>query len=439
MAIAGLGRYVRYVPLPVVEGFTLGIAVIIALQQVPSFLGQPAQQEGVIAAAGHALTQWFNHPQWAPVVIAGLVAVAILVSAKRHVRPSIPIALIAISVVTLIVWWQEIPAPTIGALPDHLPAPQLPEFSGVDLKALVMPAVAVAALAALESLLSATAADAMTVSNHHDPDRELFGQGIANLASPLFGGMPATAAIARTAVNVRTGARSRLAAVIHSVVLLVVVLALSWLVALIPLAALGGVLIATAVRMVDASNIRSLFQASRSDAVVFLVTFVATVVLDLATAVILGIIAAGGFALRHMARSAELTELDVAQAATESSRDEEHSLLDEHIAAFRFDGPLFFGVAHTALVELSELSTIRVAVLRLSHVTSLDATGASVLTGTIHDLQHRGITVFVSGLPQRFLPLLEATGIAEELRINGSLFDSTPAAIERAREVVAAS
>ena len=165
-----------------------------------------------------------------------------------------------------------------------------------------------AALAALESLLSATVADAMSVSTRHDPDRELFGQGLANLVSPLLGGIPATAAIARTAVNVRSGARSRLAAVVHSVVLLVVVLALAPVVGWIPLAALAGVLIATAVRMVEVSSLRALVRASRSDAFVLALTFLATVVLDLATAVVLGIVTAGALALRQLANTTALRE-----------------------------------------------------------------------------------------------------------------------------------
>ena len=141
----------------------------------------------------------------------------------------------------------------------------------------------------------------MSVSGRHDPDRELFGQGIANLASPLFGGIPATAAIARTAVNVRSGARTRLAAIVHALLLLIVILVLGPIVALMPLAALAGVLIATAARMIEVSALRSLLRSSRSDAVVFWLTFLATVGLDLATAVILGIVVAGVLALRHMA------------------------------------------------------------------------------------------------------------------------------------------
>ncbi len=177
---------------------------------------------------------------------------------------------------------------------------------------LVVPAVAVAVLAALESLLSASVADAMSVSERHDPDRELFGQGLANLASPLFGGLPATAAIARTAVNVRSGATSRMASVVHAGFLLLVVLLLAPVVGHIPLAALAGVLIATAVRMVEVGSVRTLVRAGRGDAVVLVGTAVATVAFDLVTAVVLGVVAAGAVALRRMARSAVLEQVAVA-------------------------------------------------------------------------------------------------------------------------------
>ncbi len=439
MSLAGLGRYVRFIPLPVIEGFTLGIAVIIALQQVPAVLGVNTEGEQVIVVALRAVGDWLASPQWVPVLIAGGVAGLMIVAARLRIRPVVPVALIAVVAATIAVQVGHLDVAVIGALPSTLPAPRLPDFTFSDLRILAAPAVAVAALAALESLLSATVADAMSVSQRHDPDRELFGQGLANLASPLFGGIPATAAIARTAVNVRSGAASRLAAIISSGVLLVVVLALGTVVGLIPLAALAGVLIATALRMVEVSSLRALLRSGRSDALVLGVTFVATVALDLATAVILGIVAAGVIALRQVARSATLTETPLAgvRGATDTHTAEERALLDEHIIAFRFEGPLFFGGAHSALLELAEVSDIRVVILRLSHVTTLDATGAAVLSDTIRSLEARGITVLVSGLPPQFTTRLEATGILQHLADQHHLFDHTPDAIAHARRHVA--
>lgn len=446
MGLAGLGAYVRYIPLPVIEGFTLGIAVIIALQQVPAALGVKAHGEQVLAVASSAVWTWVQSPTWAAPTIAITVAAALLV--WRRVKPSVPVALLAVAAATTIATLAHLPVSTIGTLPTELPTPRIPDMTWWDVRTLAIPAVAVAALAALESLLSATVADAMSVSGRHDPDRELFGQGLANIASPLFGGIPATAAIARTAVNVRSGAQSRLAAVTHAVVLLVVVLALSGIVAMIPLAALAGVLIGTAARMVEVSAVRALVGSSRSDAVVFVITFLATVVLDLATAVVIGIIVAGGLALRHVARSAGLRETplsdivgpDDARAADETEQlhtAEERALLDERIVAFRFEGPLFFAGAHTALMELTDLGSARVAILRLSHVTSVDATGAAVLTDTIRALGARGVTVLLSGLQRRHEAPLRATGILDHLRGLNHVFADTPAAIAHARRHVA--
>ncbi|MEI2784470.1 MAG: SulP family inorganic anion transporter [Candidatus Nanopelagicales bacterium] len=435
MAFAGLGRYIRFVPLPVIEGFTLGIAVIIALQQVPAALGQEGGGEQVVLSAIDDLWAWLSAPQWPPLLLTMGTVVVILGAARLRVRPAVPVALIAVVAATLLVQVADIPVAAIGTLPPAIPAPHLPDFRWSDLRVLAAPALAVAALAALESLLSATVADAMSVSGRHDPDRELFGQGLANIASPLFGGIPATAAIARTAVNVRTGAVSRLAALVHALVLVLVVVALGTVVALIPLAVLAGVLIATAARMVEVSSLRVLLRASRSDAIVLIVTFVATVALDLATAVILGIVVAGATALRQVARSTSLTEMPLSDAA-DSHTASERALLDEHIVAYRLDGPLFFGGAHSALMELAEITDTRVVILRMSHMSTLDATGAAVLSDTIRGLEARGTTVLVSGLPQRFLPQLEATGIIDDLRTNNHLFDSTPAAIAHARRHV---
>ena len=447
MGLAGAGRSVRLIPLPVIEGFTLGIAALIALQQVPAALGLTAEHDHVVVSAVAAVGAWATHPQLAPVAVSIGVGTAILVLSR--LRPAVPVALIAVVVATLVVRLAQLPMTTIGALPDRLLTPTLPSVSWADLRVLAVPAVAVAALAALESLLSATVADAMSVSTRHDPDRELFGQGLANLASPLLGGIPATAAIARTAVNVRSGARSRLAAVVHSLVLLVVVLVLADVVAWIPLAALAGVLIATAVRMVEVSSLRALVRASRSDAFVLALTFLATVVLDLATAVVLGIVAAGGLALRQLARTTVLHEEDLHEAVRGQGSDdgpvagqtdhatEEADLLHERVVAYRLEGPLFFGGAHAALLELAEVSDVRVVILRMSHVTTLDATGAAVLADTIRSLEARGVTVLLSGTPQRFVPRLAATGIHQHLTGLHHVFETTPEAIAHARRHVA--
>ncbi len=442
MGLVGAGRYVRFIPLPVIEGFTLGIAALIALQQVPAALGTTGAHEHVVVSAVGAVLDWFVAPDLAALALSAGVALVILLGSR--LRPAVPVALLAVVAATVVTRLADLPVATIGALPSRLFSLGVPSVSWSELRVLVVPAAAVAALAALESLLSATVADAMSVSTRHDPDRELFGQGLANLASPLLGGIPATAAIARTAVNVRSGARSRLAAVVHSVVLLVVVLALAPVVGWIPLAALAGVLIATAVRMVEVSSLRALVRVSRSDAFVLALTFLATVVLDLATAVVLGIVTAGALALRQLANTTALREESLADVDVPRTLDdqgdhgvEERALLDERIVAYRLEGPLFFGGAHSALLELTEVSDVRVAILRMSHVTTLDATGAAVLADTVRSLESRGVTVLLSGVPARFVPRLAATGIHRHLTALHHVFEHTPDAIAHARRHVA--
>ncbi|WP_238993570.1 SulP family inorganic anion transporter [Nocardioides caldifontis] len=430
-ALAGLGKYVRLVPLPVIEGFTLGIAVIIALQQLPSALGVAGEGEAVVAVTADAVATWLADPRWTAPLVATAVAATVLVVGR--LRPSVPGALVAVVGATVATAAAGLPLATIGALPSGLPAPSLPELDWEQLRVLAPPALAVAALAALESLLSATVADAMSVSERHDPDRELFGQGVANLVTPLFGGVPATAAIARTAVNVRTGARSRLASLTHAAVLLVVVLALAPVVAEVPLAALAGVLVATAARMVEGSSLRALWRSSRSDAAVLTITFCATVLLDLATAVVLGILLAGALALRQLARTAELQPVATEPADMGRHDAEEQALLHERIVAYRLEGPLFFLGAHDALLELTAASDIRVVVLRMSRVTTLDSTAAALLADTIRSLEGRGIDVLVSGLPGRFRRVLERTGLLSHLESRGHLFAGTPDAVAHAR------
>jgi SulP family sulfate permease len=431
MAYAGLGRYVRFIPLPVIEGFTLGIALIIGIQQLPHALGVEAEGEHVLLLARNALTAWASEPQLVPLAVAlGVAALMLLVA---RIRPGVPGSLIGVVLATALAEALHLDIARIGTLPTSLPAPSVPELPWADLHHLLLPALAVAALAALESLLSATVSDAMSVSERHDPDRELFGQGMANLASPLFGGIPATAAIARTAVNVRSGASSRLAALAHAAFLLLVVLLIAPVVERIPLAALAGVLLTTALRMVEMSSLRALLRSSRGDAAVLLGTTAATVVLDLVTAVILGIVAAGAIALRRMARSVTLEEEPLTDG---HHADEEHALLDEHIVAYRLDGPLFFGGAHQALLDLSTLTDVKVVILRMSRMASLDTTGAAVLRDTVRALEHRGIMVLMSGVRPEHLSMLAGVGV-DLGRAQEQLFTSTPAAIEHARRHVA--
>ncbi|WP_328854867.1 SulP family inorganic anion transporter [Microbispora hainanensis] len=431
LALARVGRYARYMPTPVIEGFTAGIAVVIALQQVPAALGVTGEGERVWQAAGDAVANFVRTPHPAPIVMALVVAAIMLLGARW--RPAVPFSFLTVVAATIVAELTGLDVTRIGTLPAGLPAPTVSFLDLGSVTSLLPAALAVAALGALESLLCASVADGMSVGERHDPDRELFGQGLANIVSPLFGGIPATAAIARTAVNVRSGARSRLASLTHAVVLAVIVFGASGLVGRIPLAALAGVLLATTVRMVEVGSLRAIARSTRGDAAVMILTFAVTVAFDLVTAVAVGVGVAIVLALRAVARSAQIEQVPL---ETGDHSDEERRLLAEHIVAYRFDGPLFFGAAHRFLLELSEVADVRVVILRMSRVSTIDATGAGVLGDAITRLEGRGITVLLSGIRPGHDEVLDGLGVAGHLRRDGLVFPDTPAAIAHARTLL---
>src|SRR5690606_11708944 len=229
LGLAGVGRYVRFIPWPVVTGFTNGIAVIIFLQQLPAVLGVAAPRgERIVQISFETVATWLAAPGFLTILLALLTVAVMLAWGKVKQLAAVPGSMAALVLVTLVSLLPAFDAvPRIGAVPRSLPAPMLPD---------------------LESLLCAVVADGMTVGKRHDPDRELFGQGLGNIAAGLFGGLPSTAALARTAVNVRSGGRTRLSAIVHGLTLLVVILFLAPLAARVPLAVLGGILMVVAVR-----------------------------------------------------------------------------------------------------------------------------------------------------------------------------------------------
>jgi SulP family sulfate permease len=270
----------------------------------------------------------------------------------------------------------------------------------------------------------------MSISERHDSDRELFGQGLANLAAPLFGGVAATGAIARTAVNVRTGAASRLASLVHAAVLAVIVFAAAPLVAHIPRAALAGVLIATAVRMVEVGSIRALAKASRGETAILALTATVTLASTLVNAVVVGMVVAAVVAVTKVSKAARLEQVPLhADLPPADHHAEEQALLGEHIIAYRIDGPLLFAAAHRFLLELTEAADVKVVILRMSRISVIDSSGARVLEDAIDQLAKHGVLVLVSGIrPEHHRPL-DALGTLNRLREAGHVFATTPQAI----------
>lgn len=439
-----LGRYLAYVPWPVVEGFTVGIAVIIFLQQVPAAVGV-AKPEG----ENTALVAWralVDSGELSVAAAAIVVVVVVVMVGVAQVRRSLPASLVAVVAATVLAEAADLDVARIGSLPGSLPAPSMPDVGFSQLGPLASAAFAVAILGALESLLSARVADGMAGTRRHDPDRELIGQGLANLASPLFGGMPATGAIARTAVNVRAGARSRLAAVFHAVVLVGVVYLAGGVVGRIPLAALAGVLMVTAVRMVELHNVRSVWGSTRSDAAVLAVTAATTVAFDLIVAIEVGVAIAALLALREVARHASadaepvsgllppmLGRLESGDGSREEDVTDAVATGDERIVTYRLEGALFFGAAQRFLTELTAVRDVDVVILRLPRLGVLDATGAHTLREIVRELEGRGVTVLLKGVRHDHRRILEAVGTLGALADEGHVFDDLDAAIAHAR------
>jgi sulfate permease, SulP family len=431
LGASGLGRAVAFIPWPVVEGFTLGIASIIFLQQVPLATGTEGTpgHNTLLAAVESASQASMPTVLQTLAVVAGVAAVMYLLP---KLNKSLPASLIAVLLTTAASEMLALDIPRIGALPHSLPAPSMPSVDPAALGGLLMPAVSIATLAAIESLLSARVAAGMVgpdgrPSGAYSPDRELTGQGLASIAAGFFGGMPATGAIARTAVNVRSGAKTRLSAVVHALVLLAIIYLAAGLVGRIPLAALAGILMVTAARMVSRHTVTAILRSTRADAAVFVITAFITVAFDLIVAIQIGLAAAAVFTLRTFASLSGVRREDIPGPPVPG---------DEHIAIFRLDGAMFFGAAERVLQEISQVRDIQVAVIRLSQLRMLDATGAHMLVEVVSALELRGVTVLLKGVQPQHLELVTNVGVIRSLRHHKHLFTSLPDAVEHARSHV---
>lgn len=425
-----LGQIINLIPWPVIEGFTAGIAIIIFLQQVPaaiSVVPEIGQNAAVAAWRGvhQAVTSGAPAMAWT-LGIAAVVVVTMVVS--RRIHPSIPGSLVGVLAATILAEVAHAPVARIGALPDALPAPALPPISVESMETLFTAALAVAALAGIESLLSIKVASGMADTGIPEPNRELFGQGLASVAAGVFGGMPATGAIARTAVNINAGGRSRLSAMVHAALLLAVVYLLAPAVSLIPLSALAGVLMVVTVGMIDLDGARAIFTSSKSGAFTYLVTAVVTVSFDLIEAVEIGVVVAAFFALRAVAMNSVARREQLPGVAQPG---------DERIALYRLDGSLFFGAADRVLDQVQEGIDSEVIVLRMSQLSFLDATGARKLAELVTTLERQGVTVLVKGLRDTHLKLATRAGLIGSLRHPNHLFDDLEAAVAHARSHIA--
>ena len=416
MGLVKLGGIIRFIPTPVITGFTAGIAVIIWVGQWKDFFGlHPA------AASGHHFHEKLAVLVQAmpglhlPTTLLSLAALAIVVIAPRLTR-RIPSPLIAMLAVTFAqAYWQFDEVGTIGSafggIPSGLPELHLPQVSFARVLELLGPAFTIAMLGAIESLLCAVVADGMA-GTRHDPNQELVGQGIANIASPLFGGFAATGAIARTATNIRNGGDSPLASIVHALTLLAVIVALAPLAAHIPLAALAAILFVVAWNMSEARHFTDLLRhAPVNDKALLLITFLLTVFADLVIAVNVGVLLA---ALLFMKRMSETVRIE---------GESETSLaalcpvgVPAGVQIYTIDGPLFFGAAATFERTLAGLhDQARVVILRLGRVPFADATAMQALADVVRHFQQRHIRVRVCEANPRLVQKLRDFGLMEKL------------------------
>ena len=440
LGAARLGTLIKFIPHPVTTGFTSGIAITIMTTQIKDFLGLrlatvPADFLEKMIAFGRSLPT-----ASVPTLGVGVASVAIISLWPATWARRVPGSIVALIVGTLAVVLLKLPVETIrsrfgdAAFPDGLPTFRLLTFDFKHLGDLVRPALAIALLGSIESLLSAVVADGM-IDDRHDSNQELMGQGIANMVVPFFGGIPVTGVIARTATNVRNGASSPVAGIVHSITLLLVVLVLAPLAKFIPLTVLGAVLIVVAFRMGDWEEFVLLNRQARSDAAVFLVTFVLTVVFDLTIAVEVGMILAAGLFIKRVSDTTQVAALTEKPAPGQQGHEVVKDVPDG-VLIYRVFGALMFGAADKLdNVVRRGAADAKVVILHLAAVTALDGTALNALQ-TLHEkLRHHKKHLILSGPHTQPYFLMEKAGFLErvgEANITGDL----QSAVARARELV---
>ena len=422
MGLLRLGTYVKYIPYPVTVGFTSGIAVVIFASQLSELLGLtlPAKEPGALIPKLEALGAAL--PTLNPASLALTLASLAVIVLVRRVRPHWPAFLILVGLASAAAWALGLPVATIGTrfggIPQMLPAPHLPAISAAKVVAVLPAAVSFALLGAIESLLSAVVADSMT-GRRHRSNSELVGQGAANIASALFGGFCVTGAIARTATNVRVGARGPVAGMLHSVFLLLFMLIAAPLASYIPLAALAAVLAVVAWNMAEKHEFITLLRASRGDAVVLLATFLLVVFRDLTQGIVVGFSIASLLFLHRMGGSVRVegmpsVEEDVADGVRANGRVGYDAALatDPDVVVYRISGAFFFGAAASVAAALDRTGARPKAyVIDLSAVAMLDSTAAATIEGFVRKASRNGARVHLAGAPAAARKILGAHGV----------------------------
>ena len=417
MAFFRAGELIKFIPYPVIIGFTSGIALLILFSQLRDFFGlhvksmPPDFIEKLILYITHL------HESNLYAVAIALVSILILLSMKK-IYPKIPAPIVVVSFSALAVWLFAIPVDTIesrfGEIPSMLPSPIFPTITFEKIRLLFPDAITIAVLAAIESLLSAVVADGMA-GTKHKPNTELLAQGVANISSSIFGGLPATGAIARTATNIKAGAISPISGIMHALWLLGFMFLLAPFIAKIPLAALSAVLIVVAWNMSEIKHIRSIMKAPRADRVVLLVTFALTVLVDLNFAIQTGIALAAILFINSMMQAVKIKSYDDVDEDDDPDATSK-KVIPSGVEVYEIEGPLFFGIAGKLVDTLTLLEPFpRVFVLRLRHVPMIDSGGLHALETIMQQLRKRGSTLILSGVNKNVYTYIQKSDLYDEI------------------------
>lgn len=441
-----LGTIIKYIPYPIVVGFTSGIAVTIFTTQIKDLFGLtlPSNPSDFIEKWGVYLQNFNTIDPWCALIgVASVVVIAVTPRFSKKIPGSL-IAIILMTIVALLLknFAGVLSIATIGdrfSISNELPAAQVPDMNWETIKSLVSPAITIAILGAIESLLSATVADGV-IGDHHDSNTELVAQGLANIASPLFGGIPATGAIARTMTNINNGGKTPVAGIIHAVVLLLIFLFLMPLAKYIPMACLAGVLVVVSYGMCGWRSFLELMKNPKSDVTVLLITFFLTIIFDLTIAIEVGLIIACLLFMKRMSETTDVKaiteEIDLNQDAEFSTGNLEHLIIPQGVEVYEINGPYFFGAGNKFEEIMASFGDRpKVRIIRMRKVPFVDSTGIHNLTNLCEMSKKEGIQIVLSGVREKVNGQLEHAGfyhlIGEE-----NICSHINLALKRANEII---
>ena len=441
-----LGTIIKYIPYPIVVGFTSGIAVTIFTTQIKDLFGLtlPSNPSDFIEKWGVYLQNFNTIDPWCALIgVASVVVIAVTPRFSKKIPGSL-IAIILMTIVALLLknFAGVLSIETIGdrfSISNELPAAQVPDMNWETIKSLVSPAITIAILGAIESLLSATVADGV-IGDHHDSNTELVAQGLANIASPLFGGIPATGAIARTMTNINNGGKTPVAGIIHAVVLLLIFLFLMPLAKYIPMACLAGVLVVVSYGMCGWRSFLELMKNPKSDVTVLLITFFLTIIFDLTIAIEVGLIIACLLFMKRMSETTDVKaiteEIDLNQDAEFSTGNLDHLIIPQGVEVYEINGPYFFGAGNKFEEIMASFGDRpKVRIIRMRKVPFVDSTGIHNLTNLCEMSKKEGIQIVLSGVREKVNGQLDHAGfyhlIGEE-----NICSHINQALKRANEII---